>query len=215
MKIKSLLSFTFFILASQLSGCATVYSSADVEGRIIDKATGEPVAGAVVVGIWQVESQGFEHYYGPVIHVTESLTDDKGLYHLKGFDYQWVTGGWSLVYKDPFIHILAEGYKPTGRDSYDYPDKSNMGIRRISPLNGKDVEIERMEITDPITAFEWRDSLLQLKDAIGDCEILKFPGIMGGFTKVEPSYSLTFEQAYGRRKELIKRHIRCRQKEEK
>lgn len=61
-KKKIVIGVLLFVAAVWFSGIATFYSSADVEGRIVDEETGKPIEGAVVVGIWQLESQGFEHH---------------------------------------------------------------------------------------------------------------------------------------------------------
>lgn len=118
----------------------TCYSSADVVGRIVDEDTGEPIKGAVVVGIWQLESKGLEHSYGAAIHVVESVSDADGHYRLKGFEGIDISrfGGGELMNSDPHIAVFAEGYKP-GAAGRDPILERASGFRRVSPLNGRGI----------------------------------------------------------------------------
>lgn len=214
----NLLRLVLLLIASQLGGCTgpatklgcdtedpftsaipTCYSSADVAGRIVDEKTGEPIPNAVVVGIWQLEMQGFEHAYGAAIHVVESVTDETGRYHLEGFEPRSVvhlTG--RLMEHDPRLYILAEGYKPIGRGRYHnyYTDRSNMGAHRISPLNGKDISLERMGLSNEFEANSWSGTIRMMVDA-GKCAITKLKATKILLEHIEPEYNKLIKEFYG------------------
>lgn len=44
-----------FIVVATFVGCPLFYMSGSVDGRIVDAATGEHIANAHIVGIWQLE----------------------------------------------------------------------------------------------------------------------------------------------------------------
>lgn len=171
------------------------YSSADVEGRIVDEETGEPIEGAVVVGIWQLESQGFEHYYGDAIHVVESVTDAEGRYRLEGFALKWVGHlGGRLMDRDPKFSVYAVGYQPTGagRDI----SEPGRGFRRISPLNGQDIGLKRKALDDRFIANIWSSSIQKINDA-GSCAVTQLPSLRTLLNRIEPQYDRLLKEGYG------------------
>ena len=116
---------TLFLMS--LSGYSFFYIAADVDGRVVDAETGEPVSGAVVLGMWQLQSV---YVWGninnrEVIHLVEATTDVNGRYHLKGFPFKWVgTKSGHLRDSDPRVIILAKDYMPEVESSYSFSGKS-------------------------------------------------------------------------------------------
>ena len=165
----------------------TCYSAADVEGRIVNAKTGEPIEGAVVVGIWQLESQGFEHSYGKAIHVVESVSDAEGHYRLEGFVLKFaghLMG--SLKDSDPLIRVFAEGYRPQGasRDPILEPGK---GFRRVSPLNGEEIRLKREAMENWGTARLWRSGINTLVSN-GGCELTQLSSLKALIMRIEQRY---------------------------
>lgn len=211
------------LMAVQLVGCATsatpapcvpeegpyavtCYSSADVEGRIVDEASGKPIEGAVVIGIWQLESQGFEHYYGAAIHVVESVSDADGHYRLKGFEGIDISrfGGGELMDRDPKVSVYAEGYRPAGagRDISE-PGK---GYHRISPLNGRDIKLQKAAMDDWNVARLWWSGMYSLVDN-GGCELTRLPSLKALVTRIEQRYSNSNKSAQTTYMDARKKYI--------
>lgn len=176
---------------------STVYSSADVEGRVIDEETGEPITGAVVVGIWQLETQGLGHIYGPAIHVVESVTDKEGRYHLEGFeDLKVPCGAGTLMGRDPVIYILAEDYKPIGTGR-SFNDKTATGTHRVSPLNGQDIPLKRMALSNRFEAANWSSTVRMLLDNAGKCVVTKLTATGSLLERIEPQFNRIIKEFYG------------------
>ncbi len=196
--IQQRLKVLIILFATQLGGCAVMYSSADVTGRVVDTETGEPIEGAVVVGIWQLESQGFEHSYGDAIHVVESVSDAMGHYRLKGFDTKLV-GPFrgELRDSDPYISVFADGYKPDNAGSETLtPLKHSTGHHRVSPYNEQDIRMEKAELDDRFIAGVWNSSIRRLVNA-GDCATTKLTSLSALLKIVEPRCDRILMEGYG------------------
>lgn len=196
--LRAMFGLIALVTLFQLGGCAIMYSSADVEGRIVDAESGEPIEGAVVVGVWQLESQGFEHSYGAAIHVVESVSDTEGHYRLKGFGTKWV-GPFrgELRNSDPWVVVFAEGYMPGNAGSYTLiPLKHSTGHHRVSPYNGRDIKLERAALDDWSGGYAWDGKIRQLLSA-GDCWTTELPEFKSLIERVERQYSRPFNDISG------------------
>ncbi|MDH5785563.1 MAG: carboxypeptidase-like regulatory domain-containing protein [Chromatiales bacterium] len=184
------------ILLFLLTVWLTCYSSADVEGRIVDAETGEPIAGAVVVGIWQLESQGFEHVYGKAIHVVESVSDAEGNYHLEGFFLKFVGHlSGKLRTSDPHITVFAEGYSP-GNAGSPAILKHDKGFRRYSPYNGMEIVMKRVALDDRFVARAWESSIRMLVNNAG-CSASTLTALNSLLESVEPRCDEILMKGYG------------------
>ncbi len=163
---------------------------------IVDEQTGSPVEGAVVVGIWQLESQGFEHSYGAAIHVVESVSDQAGRYHLPGFDARFVGHlGGQLMDRDPYVYVWAEGYSPNsaGRGLSE-PGK---GFHRVSPLSGRDIGLKREALDNRFIARLWGSGIRSLVNA-GNCAVTQLPALSSLLESIEPQCDRILMEGYGR-----------------
>lgn len=179
------------VVLIHLSGCTIVYSSADVEGRIVDADTGEPVAGAVVVGIWQLESYPIHnHYMEDIIHVSESVTDEEGRYRLEGFALKFVGHKSGSLYEyDPVILAFVEGYRPTSvtRSEREF---AGIGPYRKSPLNGREITLISEVIDSWGSAYAWSNIINNVLDDDMSCNhVYQLPAMMDLFERIELQYS--------------------------
>ncbi len=194
--IQQRLKVLIILFATQLGGCAVMYSSADVTGRIVDTETSKPIEGAVVVGIWQLESQGFEHSYGDAIHVVESVSDAMGHYRLKGFDTKLV-GPFKgeLRNSDPWVFVFAEEYKPGGARRDPILERG-VGHHRVSPIIGRDIKLKRETLDDRFIAGVWESSIQRIVDA-GDCDTTSLSALDTLLESIEPQCDKFLMERYG------------------
>ncbi len=78
-------SFTFFLIL--FFGCANGPAAAlgGYQGQVVDATSGEPIEGAVVLGIWYktvIDPGGAG--YAPILDASETATDTNGLFSLPG-----------------------------------------------------------------------------------------------------------------------------------
>jgi hypothetical protein len=133
-------------LSILMAGCTIYprsYSAAPIGGRVIDRETGQPIAGAYVVATY-VLKMGMTGGASTPLHYEETRTDHEGRFHFNGFDkirvpYPRAAKNATLRNEDPSLHFFAEGYHPDrlGRDpllaSRTYPLH-----HRVSILDGRD-----------------------------------------------------------------------------
>lgn len=176
-----------FIIATAFVGCPLFYMSGDVDGRIVDKATGEPIANAHIVGIWQLEGGLFEHAYLGPLHFEETVTDSEGLYHLEGFSIRFVASNISLArlqHNDPVVYVFSENYEPTGRSGWQYAPAGYGGIYRMSPLNGKDIALQKMPGMTELEARSWYFSVSSMKSDLRRCDLIEIPNTVDFIIKM-------------------------------
>src|SRR3989304_3297455 len=87
------------------------YIAEPIEGRVVDKETGQPIEGAVVVAQWilakPLEGHSVDHWV-----VIEAITDTEGRYHIPGWGPK--TRPWNrwLSNYDPKLVVFKLGYWP-------------------------------------------------------------------------------------------------------
>ena len=102
------------ILVSALCGCAAPmqYSSSEFSGQVIDKVTGAPVQGAVVVATWELSRPRFFHgTLNRILHVSEAVTDENGRYILKAWGPKLRRPFWKLDVYDTGSLVFKPSYK--------------------------------------------------------------------------------------------------------
>ncbi|MDH5784942.1 MAG: hypothetical protein OEZ16_04940 [Chromatiales bacterium] len=198
-KKKRIIGSMIFLAIAWLSGSLTFYSAPDIEARVIDANTGKPVEGVVLVGVWQLESQGFEHSYGRAIHVTEAVTDSEGKYKLDGFFIKWAgLFAGTLWESDPMIYVFADGYSPriAHSDNYNAVLEHDTGFYRRSPHDGRDVLMRKIPLNTRYVAQVWYSQVRRLIDA-GNCSATKLPSLTNLLERVEPQYNVILKDSTG------------------
>jgi hypothetical protein len=98
-------SFTLFLIL--FFGCVNGPAAAlgGYQGRVVDATSGQPVAGAVVLGIWYkktIDPGGGG--YAPYLDARETVTDSSGLFSLPG-------SGKTALFKEFRILVFKAGYE--------------------------------------------------------------------------------------------------------
>jgi hypothetical protein len=65
-------------LIATLLGCGTAEAAGPWKGQVVDRDTGQPIPGAVVLAIWTVRSRDFIHPEDQFHSATEVVSDDEG-----------------------------------------------------------------------------------------------------------------------------------------
>lgn len=140
--MKTLLVFAFLIASAAFSfavmageNLPAAYSGAKIAGRIVDKETGEPIEGAVVVASWQVyriEQTRLKLSTVPktnkLFYIAEALTDAQGRYVIPAWEPIERTGEWRISpYFDPVLAIFKPGYDPEYRNNVAWQKGSETG----------------------------------------------------------------------------------------
>jgi hypothetical protein len=77
-------------------------------GRVVDADTGEPVAGAVVAGMWDFEYYWFVHGGATYADTRETVTDEKGRFFLQPARTIWLWPLSRIVLDE--LNVLKPGY---------------------------------------------------------------------------------------------------------
>ena len=102
------------LLAALLSACAT-YEQLPIAGQVIDAESGEPIAGAVVVGDWALEGGWYESVRVGTFERQEVVTNDNGEFVLPGWKPRSRPSGINAPYipdHEPRIVAYRYGYLP-------------------------------------------------------------------------------------------------------
>ena len=136
--------------AAALPACAAAPAQADaraeISGRVIDAATGAPVAGAVVIATWWTELApnpaaialglafgGHGEAERRTAYMSEAITDRDGRFSIPAWSAarQWHAG--NLTSYSPLIRFVARGYSPAaipaGRWTTGLTDDLAPGLR--------------------------------------------------------------------------------------
>lgn len=195
------------VVLIHLSGCAIVYSSADVEGRIVDADTGEPVEGAVVIGIWQLESYPIHnHFMEDIIHVSESVSDVDGHYRVEGFTLKFVGHKSGSLYEhDPLILVFVEGYRPTSVVRSER-ESAGIGPYRKSPFNGRDITVQREAIDSMGSARRWSSFIAGTLEDVTCDDVHRLPSMMELFGRIDPQLKQYYKGIFSwRYKDTVKK----------
>jgi hypothetical protein len=114
------------VFAGIFSSYPSQYSAEPIEGRVIDKDTGKPIEGVIVVAQW-VLAKPPEGHEEDQWQVFEAVTDSEGRYHIPGWGpLPRPSNRWLTDY-DPEIVLFMPGYWP-----YNFP---NNKVRGGPPFN--------------------------------------------------------------------------------
>ncbi len=129
------------------------YSALPISGKLVDEESGEPLEGAIVIAIWQLE-KGFG-LEGTIpsrfMKVSEVLTDQEGNYFIQGWGPLRRPGGTYLGNFSPLLIYFKDGYIGMGRSNY--ADRFNYDDRM-----------------DRVQNSQWDGETIKLKKFIGELE---------------------------------------------
>ena len=98
-----------FVLLFLLGACSPVKYDGPYKGRIIDAATGQPVEGVVVLGVWYTSIPGAGGTLHGFYDAMETVTDKNGDFEIKGLGLKIMSS------VDPMdVLIFKAGYEYVG-----------------------------------------------------------------------------------------------------
>jgi len=101
----------FALLCSATCGCAPpFYFGKSIHGRVVDAQTNQPLPGAVVVALWELDK--FISGTGPVLTAQETTADSTGAFTIPGWGPKFRPCLTRLLNNDPTLFVFRAGYEP-------------------------------------------------------------------------------------------------------
>jgi len=105
-----------FLIAILLSPVPSVaspgqYSAGPTWGQVVDADTGEPIAGVLVIALWDLEG-GVERSRVGTFKVLEATTDGQGRFRMPGWGPLPASSRGQLDAYDPSLTLFKSGYTP-------------------------------------------------------------------------------------------------------
>jgi hypothetical protein len=144
-------SFGIALLVILLSGTACART---IQGRVLDGATGQPIAGAVVLGVW-TKTHGLGDYHTALVGAREAETDAEGrflLERLGGFGVQERV----TVYKFGYIAWSNRFIFPSGnRVDHEVPPEIRLAPFPQGGDHGQHVDFINLATSDTLSSPTW------------------------------------------------------------
>jgi hypothetical protein len=184
------------------------YRGLPIEGTVVDE-NGDPVSGVVVAATWILEESSF-HGSIPrkVFVVGETVTDENGKYHIKGWGPKIRPMGKHLRKTDPYLLLHKKGYQiKTVSNDHDIGRARSPNPYRYSDWNNKKIAIEKLNPGDDIKIY-WIDSALGINLYTRKCGFDEYPLLTSslGITNEDMGYSLCRKQKQ-KQKETSKENL--------
>ena len=144
------------LLAVSFKAWATEQSAATIDAWVVDKQTGKPLDGVIVVAHWELSRVAPTFVptmpFGPdprgplQLQIMETMTDAKGHFYFPAWGPLPVPLGAYLMDRDPHLIFFKEGYAPWGASSFhqstfDYSSSST----RTSWVDGMTIKLKKFE----------------------------------------------------------------------
>ena len=168
------------VMALLLPGCAAVdiYNMQGMEGTVVDKATGEPIEGVMVIEVWEAGG-GFEGHTVDYLPLQEAVTDRNGRYEFPARGTKHVEEGF-LTADSPRLIFFRPGYIFKSESNRYHPDR-RFEFNRRSDWHRKTVELEKFEgtLTQQAKELERFSSVLgNLTGPRGQCIWTEIPNTL-------------------------------------
>lgn len=151
------------------------YSAKAISASVVDSATAQPLAGVVIVALWQLQG-GAEAGRTGVLEILETKTDSSGRFAFPAWgpiSRQGLKG--RLLCFDPQLMIFRDGYKPEVLSNrYDVVDcLSKDNPVRYSEWSGKILKLSKLDdvqLRDSFATFVTHiEFTLDTDGNTGDC----------------------------------------------
>lgn len=135
-----------------LVGCQ-IYSADPISGRVVDKATGEPIEGAVVVAAW-IPMGGLEGGNPDgIVQLLEGVTNAKGEYFIPGWGPRPYLGWGRIRSSSPQLLFFKYGFNPKLEGELNYLT-TNAPSHMTSSRAGQQIGLDRASL--PISEYAGR-----------------------------------------------------------
>jgi hypothetical protein len=161
--------FLFLLTALPLAACTSGLGA--IDGVVIDLATREPIAGAIVVAKWQYVVGSIAGGSTHCDHADSAVTDDYGRYHIDPWHYR--TSFWAQLSEPHFVSLST--YKPgmfAARDGFRRLKDSDAIIEMSKWTATHAQQMERLSRVSYAEEFqcgyssEWEDALRPAKEML-------------------------------------------------
>ena len=208
---KSIISLVWlFALVSGLPACAGPlrYSAAPIEAWVVDKETGQPLEGVVVVANWVLESTSrvVPHQTNPAgsLVILETVTDRGGRFYFPAWGPKWHLGSGELTDSDPELILFKSGYKylRVSNSQYLRPSKYSdvgkpsgtesrpTGSKRISFWSGERIGLEKFKGSQKDYAEQLSPLHTSIRSILSSdrCDWRRIPRLMIAIDKLEKGF---------------------------
>jgi hypothetical protein len=117
------------LIAGLFRGCGPLFfESGEVDGRVVELQSQNPIANAVVLVVWTLQRGRLFHGSDyRILRKEEALTDECGIFTIPAWSSTWVGFTWSLSGSTPTALILKPHYGGLEILNGEYP--SSRGVR--------------------------------------------------------------------------------------
>lgn len=159
-----------------------VYFILPLEATVVDRETGEPIEGAIVVWHWELHTTNLHESHIPykTIVVGETVTNDRGRFRMTAWPrlhfpplITWLSSN------QPRIEVFKPGYEPTGARDSVFADTALYLFRR-STWHEQEIKLIKRDRYSAVYAKQVRslDSSLSFLRYGDNCEWQKAPKIL-------------------------------------
>jgi len=124
------------------------YSAGPTWGTVVDRDTQQPIKGALVIALWELEGgRGIEGGRSGNFKVAEALTNERGEFHMEGWGPLPIPTNGLLDKYDPLVYVFKAGYVPAAHMNDKFAARYSRVERQVrdSAYNGKVTALERYE----------------------------------------------------------------------
>jgi hypothetical protein len=137
--VKKTLGIALICVSPLCWGNPDTYSAGPTTGTVVDADSHEPIAGAVVIAIWQLEGGMHRDVIG-TFRVAEDVTDGSGQYRIPAWGPLPRPANGVLDAYDPLIYVFKSGYSISSlQNSLEQPKARSNIEKHDSVFNGRPI----------------------------------------------------------------------------
>jgi hypothetical protein len=148
-------------------------SAAPFSATVVDAATGEPLAGVIVVSMWEYQGGIPEPRRRGLLMVTEAVTDEKGRFTMPGWGPLSVPH-WdeSVNTLNPYTYAFKWDYARWLRANDPVRAHDDWAERRESNIDGMRIELQRVPRIQEIQRSEFSNETLAFRQFMNEMRLL-------------------------------------------
>jgi hypothetical protein len=139
--MKCLFARLVYAAAIMLTGCTMIVSGCEMNGRVVDRETGAPIPGALVIAEWKGDIGGPVQSSSVCFHLEVVTTDAEGRYHIPGWARRPATDSEGGFFGVRNVEVTRTLYKSGYRlMMYESKDPSTMSM-----IPARETTMERLQ----------------------------------------------------------------------